>query len=120
MPAVVKGRRARAKLFDTLNQTGSHFIAVGSGSGSESESDRRSSSGSDRNLPTEEESGQLVLGRASTTTDEGGERLILCFKLCVQCVADIALYGMVECTCVFALLSVGDLSALNIAVIIVT
>lgn len=38
MPAVVEGSKGRAKLFNTLDRTGAHFIALGSSS-SESECD---------------------------------------------------------------------------------
>lgn len=47
MPAVVDGAKGRAKLFDTLNRTGAHFISLGS-----------ASSGSDRDSGGEEESKQ--------------------------------------------------------------
>lgn len=39
MPTVVEGVKGRAKLFDTLQRTGAHFIAVGSGSSCDDESD---------------------------------------------------------------------------------
>jgi len=36
MPAVVEGSKGRAKLFQTLDRAGAHFIEVGSGSSSSS------------------------------------------------------------------------------------
>ena len=37
MPAVVESSKGRAKLFNTLNRSGAHFISIGSGSSSDSE-----------------------------------------------------------------------------------
>lgn len=37
MPTVVESSKGRAKLFNTLDRSGAHFISIGSGSSSDSE-----------------------------------------------------------------------------------
>lgn len=65
MPSVVEESKGRAKLFDTLDRTGTHFIAVGSESGSSPPSS--SSCGSSGYQEDQEEGDEEKAGLAFAT-----------------------------------------------------
>lgn len=69
MPAVVESSKGRAKLFNTLDRSGAHFISVGSGSSSDSEGD-----------DSEEDGGQ-----ASATKASPGAAVCTSSNTCVHC-----------------------------------